>query len=51
VPQGELTPQKLAQLLRSFTREALLAMAQKARDVAKPDATQAVATECMRLAA
>jgi UDP-N-acetylglucosamine--N-acetylmuramyl-(pentapeptide) pyrophosphoryl-undecaprenol N-acetylglucosamine transferase len=51
VPQNELTPQKLAQLLRGFTREALLAMAQKARDAAKPGATQAVATECMRLAA
>ncbi len=51
VPQHELTPQKLAQLLRGFTREALLAMAQKARSVAKPEATQAVAAECMRLAA
>jgi UDP-N-acetylglucosamine--N-acetylmuramyl-(pentapeptide) pyrophosphoryl-undecaprenol N-acetylglucosamine transferase len=51
VPQAELTAQKLADLLRSFTREALLAMAQKARAVAKPDATQAVASECMRLAA
>ena len=51
VPQNELTAQKLADLLRSFTREALLVMAQKARDVAKPDATQSVASECMRLAA
>ncbi len=51
VPQDELTPQKLAHLLRGFTREALFVMAQKARSVAKPDATLAVATECMRLAA
>jgi UDP-N-acetylglucosamine--N-acetylmuramyl-(pentapeptide) pyrophosphoryl-undecaprenol N-acetylglucosamine transferase len=51
VPQDELTPQKLADLLRGFTREALLAMAQKARAAAKPAATQAVANECMRLAA
>jgi len=51
IPQAELTAQKLADLLRSFTREALLEMAKKARAVAKPDATQAVASECMRLAA
>ena len=29
VPQSELTPVSLAQLLRGFTREQLLAMAQK----------------------
>jgi len=51
VPQGELTAQKLATLLSGFTREALVEMACKARDAAKPDATQAVAVECMRLAA
>ena len=51
VPQHELTPQRLAELLRGFTRDALLAMAQKARSVAKPDATQSVADECARLAA
>jgi UDP-N-acetylglucosamine--N-acetylmuramyl-(pentapeptide) pyrophosphoryl-undecaprenol N-acetylglucosamine transferase len=51
VPQPELTPRRLAQLMRSFTREALLGMAQKARDLSKPDATRTVAAECMRLAA
>lgn len=51
VPQHELTPQKLAGLLRTLDRDALLAMANRARGVAKPDATQAVADECMRLAA
>ena len=51
VPQHELTPRKLADLLRGFTRDALLAMAQQARSVAKPEATQTVASECMRLAA
>jgi UDP-N-acetylglucosamine--N-acetylmuramyl-(pentapeptide) pyrophosphoryl-undecaprenol N-acetylglucosamine transferase len=51
VPQPEFTPQRLVELLRGFTREALLSMAQKARSVAKPGATQAVADECMRLAA
>ena len=51
VPQHELTPQRLAELLRGFTRDALLEMAQKARSVAKPEATQNVADECVRLAA
>jgi UDP-N-acetylglucosamine--N-acetylmuramyl-(pentapeptide) pyrophosphoryl-undecaprenol N-acetylglucosamine transferase len=51
VPQHELTPQRLAELLRGFTRDALLDMAQKARGVAKPGATQSVADECMKLAA
>jgi UDP-N-acetylglucosamine:LPS N-acetylglucosamine transferase len=41
----------LAELLRTLDRTALLDMANKARAVAKPDATQAVADECMRLAA
>ncbi len=51
LPQSELTPRKLADLLLGFTREALLAMAQKARGVAKPDATRVVAEACMGLAA
>ena len=51
VPQHDLTPKKLADLLRGFTREALLDMAQRARSVAKPGATQAVAEQCMGLAA
>ena len=51
IPQHELTPQKLAELLRALNRDALLEMATKARSLAKPDATQSVADECMRLAA
>ena len=51
VPQHELTPQKLADLLRRFTRDALLGMARQARAAAKPDATQTVARACMELAA
>jgi len=51
IPQNELTPQKLAELLRTLDRATLLEMANKARAVAKPDATQTVADECMRLAA
>ncbi len=51
LPQKELTPARLAGLLRGFTREALLEMARRARSVAKPDATHAVAAACMELAA
>ena len=51
LPQQELTPARLAALLRGFTREALLDMARRARSVAKPDATQTVAAACMELAA
>jgi UDP-N-acetylglucosamine--N-acetylmuramyl-(pentapeptide) pyrophosphoryl-undecaprenol N-acetylglucosamine transferase len=50
VPQKELTPEKLAALLRSYTRESLTVMAQRARGAAKPDATRAVAAVCMELA-
>ena len=51
MPQHEFTPHRLAELLRGFTREALLGMAQKARSVSKPDATRMVAEACMELAA
>jgi UDP-N-acetylglucosamine--N-acetylmuramyl-(pentapeptide) pyrophosphoryl-undecaprenol N-acetylglucosamine transferase len=51
VPQGELTPERLAGLLRSFNREKLVAMASAARAAGKPDATRDVAEACMRLAA
>jgi UDP-N-acetylglucosamine--N-acetylmuramyl-(pentapeptide) pyrophosphoryl-undecaprenol N-acetylglucosamine transferase len=51
LPQHELTPQKLADLIVTLDRTKLTAMAQQARSVAKPDATQTVADECMRLAA
>ncbi len=51
LPQSELTPHKLAQLLREFTHAKLLEMADKARALAKPDATRRVAQVCMELAA
>jgi UDP-N-acetylglucosamine--N-acetylmuramyl-(pentapeptide) pyrophosphoryl-undecaprenol N-acetylglucosamine transferase len=51
IPQSELTPEKLAGLLRGFTRESLLDMARKARAVAKPEASRTVAEACMALAA
>lgn len=50
VPQTELTPQKLAHLLREFTRDKLLAMSEKARALAKPDATARVVAACVELA-
>jgi UDP-N-acetylglucosamine--N-acetylmuramyl-(pentapeptide) pyrophosphoryl-undecaprenol N-acetylglucosamine transferase len=50
LPQKELNAEKLAQLLHEFSREKLLTMAQAARSLAKPDATQQVAQICMALA-
>lgn len=50
LPQTELNAEKLAQLLREMTREKLLAMAQAARSLAKPDATQQVVRVCVELA-
>ncbi len=50
LPQAELTPEKLAGLLRDLTREKLAAMAEKARTLAKPEATRAVAEICMEVA-
>ncbi|BCK88682.1 UDP-N-acetylglucosamine--N-acetylmuramyl-(pentapeptide) pyrophosphoryl-undecaprenol N-acetylglucosamine transferase [Sideroxyarcus emersonii] len=50
LPQKELSAEKLAQLLREMTREKLLAMAQAARSLAKPEATAAVAAVCTEMA-
>jgi UDP-N-acetylglucosamine--N-acetylmuramyl-(pentapeptide) pyrophosphoryl-undecaprenol N-acetylglucosamine transferase len=50
LPQKELSAEKLVQLLREMTREKLLSMAQAARSLAKPDATQQVAQVCVSLA-
>lgn len=50
LPQTELSAEKLAQMLHEMSREKLLAMAQAARSLAKPDATQAVVKVCMELA-
>lgn len=49
LPQAEMTPQKLAGLFTTLTREALLAMATKARALARPQAAQRVADELERL--
>ena len=50
LPQTELSAQRLAELLRGLTRAQLLEMAEKARALGKPDATEAVARACMELA-
>ncbi|MFA6313401.1 MAG: undecaprenyldiphospho-muramoylpentapeptide beta-N-acetylglucosaminyltransferase [Sterolibacterium sp.] len=46
LPQSELSAERLA-LLRNLGRQQLLQMAEKARALAKPDATAAVAQACM----
>ncbi|GAO37104.1 UDP-N-acetylglucosamine--N-acetylmuramyl-(pentapeptide) pyrophosphoryl-UDP N-acetylglucosamine transferase [Sulfuricella sp. T08] len=50
LPQQHMTPEGLADLLAGFSREKLLAMAQAARKLAKPEATVTVAQVCMELA-
>jgi UDP-N-acetylglucosamine--N-acetylmuramyl-(pentapeptide) pyrophosphoryl-undecaprenol N-acetylglucosamine transferase len=50
LPQAELSAEKLAQLLGELDRNKLLAMAQAARGLAKPEATQTVADVCKELA-
>jgi UDP-N-acetylglucosamine--N-acetylmuramyl-(pentapeptide) pyrophosphoryl-undecaprenol N-acetylglucosamine transferase len=51
LPQTELTPRKLADLLAGLTRDALLNMATKARALAKPKAAARVADEIEGLVA
>ncbi len=51
VPQEKLTPANLADLIRSLDRKALLAMAEKARVLGKPEAARVVADRCVELAA
>jgi len=45
LPQSELTPESIA-LIRNYSRGQLLEMAEKARSLAKPDATEEVANIC-----
>ncbi|HEY4958779.1 MAG TPA: undecaprenyldiphospho-muramoylpentapeptide beta-N-acetylglucosaminyltransferase [Caldimonas sp.] len=45
LPQSDLSPRRLADLLGSLTREALLTMATKARALARPHAAERVADE------
>ena len=50
VPQSELSPEGLAAQLKALDRPALLAMAGKAREVARPRATAEVADICEEVA-
>jgi len=49
LPQNELTPERLA-LLKDMPRSQLAQMAEKARELAKPNATAMVAKVCMEAA-
>lgn len=46
LPQTDMTPEKLAQLIAGFDREELFAMSQRARALGKPQATATVAAIC-----
>ena len=50
LPQTELRPERLAELIRKMDRTTLLQMARKARDLGKPEAAKVVAQRCMELA-
>ena len=49
LPQDDLTAEAIA-LIRNYSRSQLLEMAEKARSLAKPDATEEVATLCAEIA-
>ncbi|MDP2825303.1 MAG: undecaprenyldiphospho-muramoylpentapeptide beta-N-acetylglucosaminyltransferase [Sulfuritalea sp.] len=49
LPQDQLTPARLAEI-RSLSRQQLAQMAEKARELARPEATAAVAQACAELA-
>ena len=50
LPQTELTPERLAEVLRGLNREQLRQQAVNARTVAKPNATADVANVCLQVA-
>lgn len=50
VPQSELSPQRLAETLEGLDRPRLLAMAERARELARPDAAAQVADACEAIA-
>jgi UDP-N-acetylglucosamine--N-acetylmuramyl-(pentapeptide) pyrophosphoryl-undecaprenol N-acetylglucosamine transferase len=50
IQQTELTADRLADLLKTLTREQLRSMAEKARSLALPQATRRVASICEELA-
>ena len=50
VPQSELSPERLAEVLAGFDRLRLRDMARRARSLARPGAASAVAAACAELA-
>ncbi len=50
IQQSEFNVQKATEILRNLTRESCLEMAIKAKQLAKPEATHAVAKICMEIA-
>ena len=50
IRQADMAPAQLASLIRTLDRDKLVAMAQKARSLGKPEATRLVAEACMGLA-
>jgi UDP-N-acetylglucosamine--N-acetylmuramyl-(pentapeptide) pyrophosphoryl-undecaprenol N-acetylglucosamine transferase len=50
IQQRDMTPERLAQMIRLLDRPKLLEMAKKARALGKPDAARVVAQRCMELA-
>lgn len=51
LPQKDMNPRRLTDLLMSFTRAQLAGMARRARELARPQATRDVAAVCEGLAA
>jgi len=49
IPEAELSPERLAKAIESFTRETLLAMAVAGRKLGRPDAADRVADACVAL--
>jgi UDP-N-acetylglucosamine--N-acetylmuramyl-(pentapeptide) pyrophosphoryl-undecaprenol N-acetylglucosamine transferase len=49
IQQRDLTPEKLAALIRAMDRTKLLDLAKKARALGKPDAARVVAQRCMEI--
>ncbi len=50
IQQADMNPGRLAELIRTLDREKLLAMAEKARALGKPEATRLVAEACIAMA-
>ena len=50
LPQEQMTPERLAELLRGMTRERAMEMARAARAAAQPESARKVAEACMAVA-